>query len=42
MQGQFDNFFNGTGVEIEIKTDEKLCQTKTEDVVVETNSRIVM
>lgn len=33
VQCQFDNFFNGTDVQIKIKADEKLCQVETQSEV---------
>lgn len=31
MEGYFNDFFNGTGTEIKIKSDKNLCQTRSEN-----------
>lgn len=42
VKSQFKDFFNGTSIDIRIQSHEKLCQTQSEDVTVDSISRGVV
>lgn len=42
MQDHLNNFLNETGIEIKIKSDEKLCQTQQQKIELESSTKFVM